>query len=302
MTVTQQSPGDVRILPEPIRTTARILRSFHHDLSTSPDAEVSEAPRLQSDVDEYLGDMLAAYGHAYQGLRSREPSQTAYNRLARHLLDEAHSSVGRIDRVVLAYALPDSQQGYSVCASMVHSSPGLATAFAVSDQGVTSPFTALRVAGGTLRGDSGERALVIALDQGAIPWEPPPETPVPGRDLGAALLLGGEDPSRGGGLLHWQATPVDATGAARAVEEVLADVRSRTPGPCTLVLGCRVPGPTAPGPEVTVLRAPSDLVCTAVWSRAHGAGIAHDGDPVVVVEYDPVLGYFCAVATGLEGQ
>ncbi|WP_028648150.1 hypothetical protein [Nocardiopsis sp. CNT312] len=297
MTVAQQSRREARVLPEPTRTTARILRSFHHDLSASPGAEIAEAPGLQSEVDEYLDDMLSAYGQVYQGLRSRDPAQTAYNRLARRLLDEALSSTGRIDRAVLAYAMPDDQTGHSVCASMVHSSPGLTTAFAVSDQGVTAPFTALRIAGATLRADSEERVLVLALDQAAIPWEPPPETPVPGRDLGVALLLGGA-----GGLLHWQATPVDAAGAARAVGEVLADVRSRSLGPCTLILGRQVPGPDAPGPDVTVRRAPSDLVCTSVWSEAHRAGTAPGGGTVAVVEYDPVLGYFCAVATGLEGR
>ena len=112
MTVAQQYRREPRALPEPTRANARILRSFHHVLSAPAGAAAPEEPGLQSEIDEYLGDMVAAYGGVYHGAMSEEPSRTAYNRLVHRLLTEALSCVGRIDRVILAYALPDSQPGY----------------------------------------------------------------------------------------------------------------------------------------------------------------------------------------------
>ncbi|PDP86498.1 hypothetical protein CQJ94_16745 [Glycomyces fuscus] len=248
--------------------------------------------------------MVAAYGGVYHGAMSEEPSQTAYNRLAHRLLTEALSCVGRIDRVILAYALPDSQPGYSVCASIAHASPGLSSAFAVADQGSTAPFTALRIAGETFEDSPDARAMVIALDQSMLPWDSPPGTPVPERDLGVALLLEGGGQPQGGApgpglLLHWQTTLVDEAGAEQAVQAVLSDARARILGPLTLILGPHVPRPSSPGQGVTVRRSPSDLVCTSVWHEAHNAGMA-SGTAVVVVEYDPALGYFGAIAMSQE--
>jgi hypothetical protein len=304
MVVAQQpnrSQGPVR---EPASLPVRLLGTFRHCAARSEGSMPDAAPQHLAQIDEHLGDMAAQYGVPYRGAPAdglgSAPEQTAYNTLAHRLLAEARSRGTRIERVVLAHSLPDSQPGYSVCAAMVESSPELTTAFAVSDQGVSAPFSALHVAAEYLRGEPEGRTLVMVLDQGALSWEVPEGTPVTGRDVGVALLLGGRhSPGR---LPYWQFTGVGATDAVHAVTGIHAAVRRDLAGPMTFILGHHTPGPRVTDPHMTLRRGAADLVCTAVWSELHDLHAPERPGAVVVVEYDPVHGYLSAFATNLEAR
>ncbi|MEU0242473.1 hypothetical protein ABZ234_32755 [Nocardiopsis sp. NPDC006198] len=299
MVTAQKSTGEHGTLVRARRLPVRLLGSFRRSTSTASVPAVAAAQH-QAAIDEYLGDMASSYGSAYRSTPATAPSRTVYNRLAHGLLAEARAQGERIDRIVLAHSLPDSQPGYSVCASLVHASDGPTTAFSVSDQRAATPFTALRIAAEYLHGDPDGRALVLALDQGELPWEVPGGTPVPDHEVGIGLLLGEGAPS--GDMLHWRATGLDAADAARAVADVHTDVRRAFSGPVTFVLGGGVPPVHVHDPDTEIRRGPVGLVCTSVWTGLHDLRLTSPGRAVVVVEYDPPLGYFCAAATNLEDR
>ncbi|MEE2044184.1 hypothetical protein Q7689_12480 [Nocardiopsis tropica] len=299
MATAQKSAGGHGTLVRARRLPVRLLGSFHRSTSTDPAPAVAAAQH-QAAIDEYLGDMASTYGSVYRSTPATEPSRTVYNRLAHGLLTQARARGERIDRIVLAHSLPDSQPGYSVCASLVHASDGPTTAFSVSDQRAVTPFTALRIAAEYLHGDPDGRALVLVLDQGELPWEVPGGTPVPDREVGIGLLLGGGSPP--GDVLHWRATGLDAADAARAVADVHTDVRRAFSGPVTFVLGGGVPPVHVNDPDAEVRRGPGGPVCTSVWTGLHGLRLTSPYRAAVVVEYDPSLGYFCAAATNLEDR
>ncbi|WP_042386376.1 hypothetical protein [Streptacidiphilus melanogenes] len=163
---------------------------------------------------------------------------------------------------VLAYATPDFEHT-RLAASLLHGLlPGEPLTFAVSDQGVLSPFTALRVAVEYARRSGWNRLLLVVVDQSSQPF-PRPETGqlAVDRDAAAALLLGWE-----GG-----AAPVAGLGQGRP-EQALPALRADLADAGLLAAGLGL----ADGPELPLsgpLRrdAVPGRPCTGVWSALRDA-------------------------------
>ncbi|WP_051950871.1 hypothetical protein [Actinacidiphila yeochonensis] len=237
-----------------------------------------------------------------------------------------------IGQIVLAHATPDIDPRASAACYLVDSDPGRPLAFCLSDQGVGAPFLAVRVAGEYLRDADRGRALVVVLDQSAVPWPVPDGTRLPIRDLAVGLVLDyddsadaadraggadgqagsgteraasgtGADPAgHGGGLALQQWPDVGPDQMAGALTGYLDSVRGRFGGPVTLVLGQGVPE----APAERVERGDPDGLCTSVWTTLHRLVTDHDGSDgaavtFVLAEYDPSLRQLSAAAIRWEG-
>ncbi|HEY0638762.1 MAG TPA: hypothetical protein VGD67_14025, partial [Pseudonocardiaceae bacterium] len=76
------------------------------------------------------------------------------------------------DLVVLAHATPDCDPGTSIAGYLQQRIPGDPLVLALTEQGRTTPFAALRAAA-ALAAEGHERVAVLALDQATVPYPDP---------------------------------------------------------------------------------------------------------------------------------
>jgi len=181
---------------------------------------------------------------------------------------------GPLDIIVIAHATPDTDSRISLAGTLA---AGNTLVFAISDLGRLAPFSALEV----VRAHPEGRGLVIALDQGTVPYEDPQlATLDSAADHAVGLLLGAGGQAELHTLRLLTNIPPDLVEAA-----VAADL-SCTPVDLAII-GAHVPG----GVNHLVRRAPADQLCSAVWS-ALAQQIAAPSSRcrrIAVIEYEPAL-------------
>src|SRR5581483_1348690 len=106
-----------------------------------------------------------------------------------------------------------------------HVTPGAPMAFAVCDQGSAAAFSGLRIAREYASSAAISRALLIVVEQAALPYDCP--VPVPAQHRGVALLLG---------------APATLPAGARGPGPARAPGPARGPEPARLVGVCQYPG------------------------------------------------------------
>ncbi|QUI33088.1 hypothetical protein H9W91_21180 [Streptomyces alfalfae] len=228
--------------PDPATAVPRLVRAAWRTAS---------GPGRAYDPAEVHEDFLQEAADPYGVEFRRDLFAASGRRTSVELADAALRGLGPLDGdeapevVVVAYATPDFEHGELVAAYLKYHLPGEPLAFAVSDQGVLAPFTALRVGVEYARRGGLRRVLLVVVDQSSQPYEMPSS----GRDAVAedsavALLLawdGGQEASLGGFGLG----PADRT--APPPGEVVRPL----PGlPCTGVWAALLSGTPASGPAV----------------------------------------------------
>lgn len=209
------------------------------------------------------------------------------------------------DAVVIAHALPDYDMTVSISGYLEQRLTGEPLIFAVSEQGRTTPFAALRVAA-TLAAQY-ERIAVLVVDQGTIPYPDPALSTVDSTTDHAVGLLFTRDGRTPPPLVR------HLTGVGRErLTQTLTTELAHTPD-ATVILGPGVeqaltsPAPFTGATAVVGADAGRERAvgptrnsppgggqwCTAVWSRLAGVLADPPPGPVVAVEYDPELGYLC---------
>ncbi|MEV0408888.1 hypothetical protein [Actinoallomurus sp. NPDC050550] len=179
--------------------------------------------------------------------------RTTFTDMAAGMLDELRGDGAPIGLVVLAHGTPDSEPGWPAC-FLTWRLPGAPPAFAVADQGVVTPFTALRVAGARIRADGPRRAIVLIMDQRTLVPPPRPagaaDARIPLRNRAVALVLDergtlgtltagvepGVGPKRAGGFLAGLAEtgqPVLTGPALASWDGPPNRVRASVGAPCT---------------------------------------------------------------------
>ncbi|KQV13277.1 MULTISPECIES: hypothetical protein [unclassified Kitasatospora] len=145
----------------------------------------------------YLADLLHPYG------LSPDPSEhvgQSYGEMGEALIHAAVPAGESVDLLVLAYSIPDLTPGRATATYLSHVCPGTPMAFAVSDQGTASAFTALRLVDAYARSGGLRRALLLVVEQNSLPYDPGIPVTVPAESRGVALLFGeplpGERPAR----------------------------------------------------------------------------------------------------------
>jgi hypothetical protein len=293
----------------PVRLAATLSREF-----TRGDLTAQTAGREA--LDRTLGDLTALYGAVYRPDLLDLDRLASYKFMAAEVLGELGPLLGEVDLVILAYATPDIDTRDFVGCFIADAVPGGPMVFSISDQGSTSPFTALRLAGDYLADCGGRRALVLALDQHTIPWDVPDRAAVPTCSAAVAVVVDSIDAARndadraGGsagadsGTQVWHFTAVAPEELGATVEAALTSARLRLGRSAVLVAGPDTPLPADSAASATaVLVAERGRVCTGVWHALDDYWLNHpDGTgPVIVLDYDPVWRYL-GVAVFDDGE
>ncbi|WP_407288465.1 hypothetical protein [Streptomyces sp. BP-8] len=154
-----------------------------------PARQYEENPHSQA----FYRDLFAAYDRTADLEQFAAGPQHTHRQLTDLLADHPSLRGRTADLVIVAHALPDSQP-YGVTASYA----GLlfgddSHGFAVSEQGLSAPFTALRILTGFWRSGRTRRPVLLVLEQTTLPVRDPAvhgERPLV--DSGALLAFGGE--------------------------------------------------------------------------------------------------------------
>ncbi|AJE85963.1 MULTISPECIES: hypothetical protein [Streptomyces] len=227
----------------------------------------------------YHQDLVRPFGAEVDPARWSAGPQVGFPQLVDHLLAAADGEKLDPDLIVLAYALPDLHPFVTTASYLNHRLGNRARSFAVSEQGLLAPFTALRIAAAHQRGGRGTRALIAVLEQTSLPVYDPLA-----HDSGlvdSAVLLAVDAEGDGHPRVLRSGTEGQHLGGLGAV---LAEAPA---GARLLVTGARTEVPETPG--VDVHRARPDTYCTGVWlelsrrlpewRERYDTLVLHDADP-----------------------
>lgn len=167
---------------------------------------------------DYFRDLLTPFGEKPdEDLLSRGPH--VYHRDLVDLL-VADEAVGRSrpELAIVAHALPDVVPFTAVAPHLTEQLGGRAVNFAIGQQGLAAPFTALRIASAYHRSGRAAEVVIAVLEQTTLPTALPLVQETPLTDSAAALVLGS-----GGGEGLGFVRARSAGSAAAAVERELGD-------------------------------------------------------------------------------
>jgi hypothetical protein len=217
----------------------------------------------------------------------------SYGEMAGALLARELAAQDPVDLLVFAFAVPDVAPWRATACYLSHLCPGQPFAFAVCDQGVVAPFTALRLIREYASTGGCQRALLVVAEQAAMPYQQAGAAPAatPASHAVVALLFDqggrpGRPPRSVSGHLERVRLHAGVTEsrAYRLVRDAVADM----PGTLTTVVGTGLAGagPTDGLPGRVVV-APPGQPSTGVWWEL-AAGLS---GPVLLADYDPGLGH-----------
>lgn len=248
-----------------------------------PNPQRPEFPGLT----DLFAERLAAYGVPVEPDLPSAGNRNSYSRLAAALLPELGPPP---DAVVVAHCLPDCDLSTSIAGYLQQRVGGQPLIFAVTEQGRTTPFVALRMALDLVHSGGYRRVAMLVLDQGTFVYSDPALDGVDREtDHAVGLVLAPDGPVRIGPVRHL--TQVAGHHAAAVLDAELDRLPLR--GDVTLVAGPDVP----PGGRPYRRRSthPGQL-CTGVWSELAAQLAGAGPHTVLAVEYEPALGYLCLAA------
>jgi hypothetical protein len=293
----------------PVTRDLCLLRTMRGTF-TGPAAFLADAG-TRARIAEYLADMARPYGKDVPAALFGEPPSPAlghsYAEMAQALIGPIVPADEPVDLLVLAFSIHDLRPGRQTAAFLSHGTTGAPMAFAISDQGSAAAFSGLRIARAYASSADVRRALLLVVEQAALPYRS--EAPLPSEHRAVAMLYGDGDGGAPQALAPQALAPQALVTAVRqhpgspagcVADLAAADLKELAAGhpEVGLVLGdALAPLWTAPAADrVRVM--PPGQPSTGVWwglidELAGGAG--HPG-LVVVADYDAELGYLCLAA------
>jgi 4-hydroxymandelate oxidase len=236
-------------------------------------ADTGHAARLST----YLTDLLAPHGLALSP-RALDPVRgQSYGEMAAALLPDSP-----VDLLVLAYDVPDISPGRAVSTYLTHLCPGSPMSFAVSDQGRAAAFTALSLM--RTYAATHPRALLLAVEQADLPYDPGVPVTLPAAHAAVALHLA---PSSPGPLTAVEVLP-DADPSVAGLDGLAAS---------TVILGGGLAALAGDVKADRVVLADPAQPMTGVWSALAELDLTTAGR-VAVADHDPALRYLCTAAFG----
>ncbi|MFL6141268.1 MAG: hypothetical protein ACJ72N_05250 [Labedaea sp.] len=241
----------------------------------------------RAEVAQYLADLTRPFGTE----PDLELSGHSYGEMASELVAAVVLATEPVDLLVLAFSIHDMWPGRATAAYLSHVCPGTPLSFAICDQGSAAPFTGLRV----IRDYSPPRALLISVEQAALPYKSSATPPAEHR--GVAMLYGNGDGDDNAGSRvaalrqHPDVAPDTVAGlVSRDITELSAGRRN-----VRVVLGDALATAWPGHPDHTEV--PAGQPATGVWW--HLADELPDStDLVLAADYDPDLRYLCVA--GIE--
>jgi hypothetical protein len=261
-------------------------------------------PGNRARVGEYLADMARPYAIEVPAALFGDPPSPAlghsYGEMAEALIGPAVPPDEPVDLLVLAFSSHDLRPGRQTAAYLSHVTPGAPMALAICDQGSAAAFSGLRIAREYASSAGITRALLIVVEQAALPYDCP--VTVPSQHRGVAMLYGdghygdGAMPqARVAGLRQHPGVPPGAVaGLAAADLKELAAGHHAVGLVLSDALGAAWTAPAAGRVRVMPPGQPS----TGVWWGLIDEFTSDAGHPdlLVAADYDPHLRYLCLTA------
>jgi len=258
-------------------------------------------PASRARVGQYLADMARPYGREVPAALFGEPPSPelgqSYGEMGEALIGSAVSPDEPVDLLILAFSSHDMWPGRPAAAYLSHVTPGAPMAFALCDQGSAAAFSGLRIAREYASSAGVRRALLIVVEQAALPYASP--VPLPSQHRGVAMLYGDGDGARPqarvtGLRQHPGVLPGEAAGLATADLKELAASHHEAGLVLSDALAAVWTAPAAGRVRVVPPGQPS----TGVWWGLIDELAAAAGRPdlLVAADYDPGLRYLCLTA------
>lgn len=269
-------------------TELRLIRAGHRTFAGS--AEFLDDQQARERIAEYLTDMVSAYNREI----SADLLGQSYGEMAKTLIDSLVPQDEPVDLLILAFSVHDLRPGRQTAAYLSHVTPGAPMAFSVCDQGSAAAFTGLRLAREYAASAGVRRALLVVVEQAALPYDCP--APLPTHHQGVAMLFG-ESPAPQAKVLGVHQHPGIAPGEVAAVAgRAAADLADLASGHAetTLVLSETLAAQWTPLAAGRTVVMPSGQPSTGVW-----CGLVDEltrPQLLVVADYDPGLRYLCLTA------
>ncbi|WP_327004813.1 2-hydroxy-acid oxidase [Dactylosporangium sp. NBC_01737] len=240
----------------------------------SSPAVLAADPDHTARLSAYLTDLVGQYGLSLTPSALDPVRGQSYGEMAVELLPDSP-----VDLLVLAYDVPDISPGRAVSTYLTHVCPGEPMSFAVSDQGRAAAFTALSL----MRAYTAThpRALLIAVEQTDLPYDPGVPVALPAAHAGVALHL-------------------DATTAAACVSVTVtpdSDAVLDNLDASTVVLGGGLAALADDVKADLVVLADPAQPMTGVWESLAALDLGTAGR-IAVADYDPALRYLCVATFG----
>jgi hypothetical protein len=281
----------------PLRRDLYLVRAVRRTFAGP--AEFLADPGNRARVGVYLADMARAYGHEMPAALFCEPPSPAlghsYGEMAEALIAQAVPADEPVDLLVLAFSIHDLRPGRQTAAYLSHLTPGAPMAFAICDQGSAAAFSGLRIAREYASSAGIRRALLIVVEQAALPYGCP--VPVPSQHRGIAMLYGESaiPHARVAGVRqHPGVLPGDAARVAAAdLSELVASHHD-----AGLVVSHALATVWSRPAAGRVRVMPPGQPSTDVWWGLIDE-LSSDGDHpdlLVAADYDPDLRYLCLTA------
>ncbi len=262
-------------------------------------AEFLADPAKRARVAEYLADMARPYGCDVPAALFGEPPSPALGQshaeMAQALIGPIVPADESVGLLVLAFSVHDLRPGRQTASYLSHGTTGAPMAFAISDQGSAAAFSGLRIARAYASSADVRRALLIVVEQAALPYRS--VAPLPSQHRAVAMLYGACAAPR---ALVTAVRQHPGSPAGCVADLAAADLKELAAGhhEVGLVLGAALAALwTAPAADrVRVM--PPGQPSTGVWWGLIDELTADAGHPglVVVADYDAELGYLCLAA------
>ena len=275
----------------------RLIRAQRQTF-TGP-AEFLRDPVRRADVGAFLADMARPYAREVPPGLFGEPLSPSlgqsYGEMGQALLAALVPADEPVDLLVLAFSVHDLWPSRATAAYLSHVCPGTPMSFAICDQGSAATFTGLRIAREYAASAGCRRALLIVVEQAALPYGGAAR--LPSRHRGVAMLYG-ESPAasaRVAGIRQHAGVAADKV-ADLAIADLAAlsaghrDVRLVLSDALAAVWSCRG--------ACRVRVSPPGQPSTGVWWELVGelSDGADGADLLVAADYDPDLRYLCLAA------
>ncbi|MDG4773647.1 hypothetical protein [Solwaraspora sp. WMMD792] len=239
----------------------------------------------------YQRDLLAPYGIEVDEDLMKQSRNIGFREMAEELMERCPSPFGTPDLLILAYGLPDRYPLKTVTTRLNALFGGRSRSFALSEQGLRAPFTALRVADAYARSGKAASLALFVCEQTTLPYRDPlvHDTPL----LDSAVLLYFDTDNDTGARSGFRFRTARAAGVDVPLSDLLADQRpGLPPGLALLVAGPWPPDDQLGGVGLPVHRCQPGGYSTSVWldlARHHDEWVDRYAS-LVLCDTDPRTG------------
>lgn len=247
---------------------------------------------------DYFTDLLTTHGLTLDEERFAA-GRNSYTDLVSALVPEMGRYRDRFDLAMMVSAAPDAEPGWPMCfLTEVVAAPGLA--FAIADQGVMAPFTALRLATDWARAGTARRILLFALDQASVLHDGPVPDHLRVVEDSGVLLVFDIDAEPQGRLEARRPQRMRPEAVPGGWSALLGEAHATTDLPVTAVAGTGLAG--ALGNAAERLDVPPGRPATGMWAvLVEGLPTWRaEGRRVLMADYDPDLGRLSSCLIDIE--